>query len=319
VTYTPDDSLDEACYREAQSCDIYVLILGGRYGSEVSDENRQIADDFFAHYESVTKREYETAVDRDIPIYILIERSVYTEYRTFQKNRDNTSIKYAFVENVNVFRFLDEILAQKKNNPYQQFERSSEIEEWLRRQWAGLFRELLQRRSSQQQLATLTAEVSALRELNKTLRLYLEQVLHKVDVKDADQLISRESKRLEASETWADLKGLNGFVRWLESKGLSRQQILEILTKPSTWDEVIDLADSYLQERPDVRDQILRKLQNEIAGSIAEDYNQLRAYLDLPSVRPPSGSLDFGFEAIQVKRRATRKPKAGTAPDEVTS
>ena len=27
-------SLDESCYREAQNCDIYVLIIGGRYGWE---------------------------------------------------------------------------------------------------------------------------------------------------------------------------------------------------------------------------------------------------------------------------------------------
>jgi hypothetical protein len=40
IAYTPDVPLDESCYREAQGCDVFVLIIGGRYGSEVSGDKR---------------------------------------------------------------------------------------------------------------------------------------------------------------------------------------------------------------------------------------------------------------------------------------
>lgn len=33
IAYLPDAPLDESCYREARNSDIFVLIVGGRYGS----------------------------------------------------------------------------------------------------------------------------------------------------------------------------------------------------------------------------------------------------------------------------------------------
>jgi hypothetical protein len=72
VAYAPDKALDESCYREVQNCDIYVLIIGGRYGSEVSDSKNDKEKSFFVAYESVTKTEYRAAVEKDIPIYIMI-------------------------------------------------------------------------------------------------------------------------------------------------------------------------------------------------------------------------------------------------------
>src|SRR5580765_385005 len=159
VPYVPDKELDESCYREVQNCDIYVLIIGGRYGSEASQSKTGKPRSFFEGYESVTKMEYRAAIEKDIPIYILIERAVYAEYQTYLKNRDNQEVQYAHVDSVNVFLFIEEIL-QLSKNPLQSFEKYSEIEEWLRIQWAGLFRDLVQRLSSQQQIASLAGQIA---------------------------------------------------------------------------------------------------------------------------------------------------------------
>lgn len=196
VAYTHNRPLDESCYREVQSCDIYVLIIGGRYGSETSATKTKKKREFFERYESVTKGEYKTALDKDIPIYTLIERGVHSEYQTFLENRDNTNIKYAFVNSVNVYHFIEEILSLPKNNAVQPFDKYSEIEEWLRLQWAGLFRDYLQRRSDQKEILTLKAEVSKLVEANKTLQHFLEEIMSRVSPKSAVKIISAENERL---------------------------------------------------------------------------------------------------------------------------
>ena len=170
IAYDPELSLDESCYREASRADIFVLIIGGRYGSPASEEHIDPPAGFYERYESITKKEYEAAAARDIPTYILVDKSVMTEFETFKKNRDRTDIKYAHVESANVFHLLEEVLGRSRNNPVHQFERNSEIEEWLREQWAGLFQEFINRRSEQKQLASLSDRVAELGSLNTSLR-----------------------------------------------------------------------------------------------------------------------------------------------------
>ena len=160
IVYAPDIPLDESCYREVQNVDVFVLIIGGRYGSEASSKNKKPSHNFFEKYDSITKKEYEAAVTREIPTYILIETSVYSEYQTFLRNKDSKSIEYAHVDSVNIFRLIEDILAKPRNNPVHTFERFVDIESWLREQWAGLFRELLHRMSNQQQIATLSSQIA---------------------------------------------------------------------------------------------------------------------------------------------------------------
>jgi Domain of unknown function (DUF4062) len=197
IAYTADAPLDESCYREAQNSDIYVLIVGGRYGSEISETKSEAAKDFYDRYESITKQEYKSAAEKDIPIYVLIEKAVHSEFQTFRKNRENSSIKYAHVDSINIFHFIEEILGQTRNNPVHTFDKHAEIEVWLKEQWAGLFRELIQRMSSQQQLTSLSAQVSGLAEINKTLKRYLEALLVSEVPNTSKELISNEEKRLK--------------------------------------------------------------------------------------------------------------------------
>src|ERR1041385_7228050 len=176
--------LDESCYREVGTADIFLLIIGGRYGSEASGSRSDVHREFYDRYNSVTREEYRAAVERGIPVYVLVEKSVYVEYETYLKNRKNVSVEYAHVESVNVFELIESILMQPRNNPVQQFERYAEIEQWLREQWAGLFRELLQRMQTQAQLASLQAQVTQLAEVNKTLKTYLEEEIGRASCRE---------------------------------------------------------------------------------------------------------------------------------------
>ena len=200
IAFTPDSPLDESCYREAAGADIFVLIVGGRYGTEISGKQKTPNRTFFERYESITKKEYESAVARDIPLYVLVEANVYSEYQTYLHNKDSKNITYAHVDSVNVFRLIEEILSKPRNNPTHTFERFSDIETWLREQWAGFFRELLQRQSQQQQLSALGAQVSELRALNETLRKYLEAIMIGTTPDHSTRLIKSEKRRLQELE-----------------------------------------------------------------------------------------------------------------------
>ena len=136
-----------------------MLIIGGRYGSKASNQSQDTSDNPET-YQSITRKEFETAQNKNIPTFILVESAVMTEYDTFSRNRDNKNIKYAHVDNVNVFHFIDLILKKQRNNPTFKFEKSTQIESWLRDQWSGLFRDLLRSRSQQQQLSDLNTQVA---------------------------------------------------------------------------------------------------------------------------------------------------------------
>lgn len=197
IAYIPDIALDESCYKEVGNIDIFVIIIGGRYGSEKSKTRTGTPKQFYENYDSITKQEYESALSQDIPIYILIEKSVYAEYETYRKNKGNKAIIYAHVDSVNIFHLIEKILSQSQNNPIQQFDRYADIEGWLKEQWAGLFRDLLKRMSSQKQLASLDLQVSVMAEINTTLKTYLETIISEIVPTKSESLIESETERIK--------------------------------------------------------------------------------------------------------------------------
>jgi len=116
IAYASDIPLDESCYREASTADIFVLIIGGRYGSEVSagKAKRVERPEFYERYDSITKQEYLNAVQRGIPTYICIEAVVDAEFQTFLKNRDNKDVFYAHVDPINIFHLIEFIVSVRE-------------------------------------------------------------------------------------------------------------------------------------------------------------------------------------------------------------
>ncbi len=279
----PDRPLNESCFREAETADIFVLLVGGRYGSEVSGANRRLPITFFDRYESITKKEYETAADRDIPIYILIEKGVYSEYQTFLRNKDNKNINYAHVESVNVFMLIENILSRPRNNPVHTFERFEEIQSWLRDQWAGFFRELLRRQSQQQQLTGLTTQVAELKEVNETLKTYLEAVMKGVGQEETSKLIESEERRLEEVRRQERLRA-NKFVRYMErTHGIEFDAFYKILEAATSVEDLAARAaiSSGRSETPSrIRDLL------EMNRAARRDLNEAREAIGLTSLVP---------------------------------
>ncbi|MEX0999415.1 MAG: DUF4062 domain-containing protein [Thermodesulfobacteriota bacterium] len=241
IPYLPDGQLDESCYREVANVDIFVLIIGGRYGSAASQQGDKEEISSNEKYDSVTKKEYERALQSDIPIYILVENNVYSEYQTYKKNKSIKDIKYAHVDSHNVYEMLDFIYAQNKINPVYQFKKYYDIEIWLREQWSGLFKEMLSNRSEQRQLTSLAGQVKELSEINTTLKKYLQDILKKVSKEGADKIIQSEEKRLDEAITLQKFSG-NTIVRELNSMyGITLEKIKEVFTETESFEHLARL------------------------------------------------------------------------------
>lgn len=237
IAYNPDIPLDESCYRELQFCDIFVLIIGGRYGSPANTENSPDSNDFYSRFESITKMEYENAIKRDIPLYILIEKNVYSEYDTFKRNRENESITYAHVDSVNVFNFIDKITNQPRNNPIFQFEKHIEIENWLKMQWAGLFQEFIRRRKNESEISELSKEVKELSNINTTLKRYLEEIVSKTDNLKGTEIIKEEEERLTTSRMMNLFQQHPYIKEMIEATKLSSEDIKDLISKAKSFEE----------------------------------------------------------------------------------
>lgn len=143
IGYKPGVNLDKSCYDAMKNSDMVILIIGGEYGSAANGEKK----DAFIEYMSVTRNEFRTAADAGIPIFVMIDKKVMTEYEVYEANynsieEEGKEIKFASTKNINVFRFIKEV----KNIitlPIQEFEKSSDIKEFVGKQWADMFKNYL--------------------------------------------------------------------------------------------------------------------------------------------------------------------------------
>jgi len=275
IAYSPDVALDESCYREAKGCDIFVLIIGGRYGSEVSESDGVETKGFYERYESITRKEYESAVERDIPTYVLLEKSVFSDYETFKRNRDNQTINYAHVDSINIFGFIDYILTRPRNNPVHHFELSTEIETWLREQWAGLFRELIRSRADRTLISSLAEQVGDLTNVSATLKRYLEEVVSRVGDKE---IISEEDAKLSSSRILAELAKLPA-VSNLRPFDVSTETARDIFASADSLNDLAKRLKRATNGKIDAENLIARWYADPL---FVADMNSIRGVLGLP-------------------------------------
>ncbi|WJJ95298.1 DUF4062 domain-containing protein [Algibacter luteus] len=148
IAFDPYKNVDSACYNEVEKSTIFVLIIGGRYGSPASDEPKKTRIKKIKKYNSITKKEYLRARENNIPIFTFIDKEVSSDYRFFRRNRDKTHINYPAVDNVNIFYLLDEIYKQTRNNYVKEYEYTSEIIDWLKIQISGLFQNFVEEKKA---------------------------------------------------------------------------------------------------------------------------------------------------------------------------
>lgn len=136
IPYGKDEALQAYCYKEIANIDVLVLIIGSRYGSAgIIKEKEQ-------EY-SVSQLELKTALKEDKQVFVFIDKNVFTEYETYILNKNNENVIYKYVDNVNIYKFIEEIKALPHNNNIKGFETAEDITSYLREQFAGLFKQFM--------------------------------------------------------------------------------------------------------------------------------------------------------------------------------
>lgn len=178
IPYGKEEELQKYCYREIDNVDILVSIIGNRYGSPARTESKD-------NEYSVTQLEIKTAYERNKQVYIFIDKNVLTEYETYLLNKNNKDITYKYVDNPNIYKFIEEVKSWSHNNNIKDFESTDEITRYLREQWAGLFKQYMDDRGKVEEIL----DIKDIKETAKTLHELVDYL--REDTKGKDEEISR--------------------------------------------------------------------------------------------------------------------------------
>lgn len=122
----PNNQTVENCINNVKDeADIFVLIIGNRYGS-VSQTGQ-----------SITNLEFLTAKHKNIPIYAFIDKKVLAALSFWKKNKDSNF--EGIVDNVKIFDFIEDIRENHKLWSYE-FEKAEDIISILKTQMSYLFK-----------------------------------------------------------------------------------------------------------------------------------------------------------------------------------
>lgn len=180
VYYDPTLDTQDSCLREIPSCQMFVLVIGGRFGGAYKDTE-----------DSITNNEYREAVKSKIPVFALVDSSVLSDYFVYQQNRTNPDIDenkiiYPSVDSTKIFNFIEEVRANSVNNALNPFSDFSNIESYLCQQWAGMMFSFLTRQNEDMRVADT---LSALTQISDKIEFLSTQTLKLIGKEEANLMI----------------------------------------------------------------------------------------------------------------------------------
>lgn len=156
IPYDHENDLEDSAYNEVLSCDIFISIIGGRFGTESADGSGY----------SITQKEILKAIENEIPIYFFIEKDVKNDYEIFKKNINNKSINYR--HDVKIYEFIHSTVSSQSKNPVFGFDNYSDISHVIIEQLSGYFHRLLVDRKRTKEINAIT-ELSSITQTLKDL------------------------------------------------------------------------------------------------------------------------------------------------------
>ncbi|CAM4339326.1 DUF4062 domain-containing protein [Cytophagaceae bacterium 50C-KIRBA] len=172
VFYNPKNHTHDSCLTEVPACQIFILIIGGRFGGQYINGKK-----------SITNMEYEIAIKEKVPVFALVEIAILGEHKVYSDNvKNNKKVKaeeicYPSVDNVKIFEFIDEVRKHTVNNAIVPFRDFTDIETYLKKQWAGMMFSFLNDKIQENRVANTLEEIS---KVNQKIEVLTTQILKSV-------------------------------------------------------------------------------------------------------------------------------------------
>lgn len=196
VYYDVDAHTHDSCVNEVSHCDLFILIISGRYGGKFKGGSG----------ESITQAEYNKARELGLPIFTFVKADVLSAQNYYKENvrvhNDDFAkkISYPAIEKqddaVSIFSFIDVVHRANTNNGIETYQSFSNIETHLKKQWAGMFFSFLQKRKEQDRVEAMTSILAKLADSSSKLEVLVSSLHDKEVGKDATSKLINESVKI---------------------------------------------------------------------------------------------------------------------------
>lgn len=187
VFYHPDLHTHESCVNEISNCQLFILIIGGRFGGKYTVDPSK----------SITNAEYFAAKEKGMPIFSFVKEGVLADHHVYQRNKGkdfSSNIEYPSMERheyaENIFNFIDQVRSNSVNNGFFSFKFARDLHSNLRKQWAGMFFDFLSQRDIANQLRSTNESVANLSVASKKIEELIKGIYRQVDEAGANDSIS---------------------------------------------------------------------------------------------------------------------------------
>ncbi len=198
VFFHPDLHTHESCINEVDNCQLFVLIIGGRFGGNYKYDTAK----------SITNAEYEAARIKKIPVFTFVKKDVFDDHKLYQKNKHNnklvSQIEFPSIQSqeyaINIFEFINKVRLSDVNNGLYPFEFVRDIKNYLGKQWAGMMFDFLNNRSKDNYQKMVNNTLDNLTLINKKTEELLEGVVKKLSPIEGKKQIENIDKVLEGAK-----------------------------------------------------------------------------------------------------------------------
>lgn len=239
VFYHPDLHTHSSCINEIENCQLFILIIGGRFGGNYKYDKSK----------SITNAEYEAAVFKKIPVFTFIKKEILDDHRYYQKNKSKLELlkqlDFPSIDNqeyaINIFEFINQVRLSDVNNGFFQFEFVKDIKNYLGKQWAGMMYDFLNNRNKDYNQKVVNNTLDNLTLINKKTEELLENILENLNPKEGKKQIK------EIDNVIVGAKFYTHVIRMFQIKSFkeSNDIISNIDPNDKTWFEYLESIEGF--------------------------------------------------------------------------